>query len=61
MPAAWGTSEHWRERAEEARSIAEQIGSLELRRTMLEIAESYEDLAEQAAASAALLSPSKKG
>ena len=40
--------EHWRSRAEEARSVAEQLSDPESRRTMLRIAADYERLAEHA-------------
>ena len=40
--------EHWRSRAEEARSVAEQLSDPEAKRTMLRIATEYELLAEQA-------------
>jgi hypothetical protein len=39
---------HWRERAEEARRVAETLADPAARRTMLEIAESYDRLAERA-------------
>jgi hypothetical protein len=39
---------HWRERAEEARRVAEALADPKARQTMLEIAESYERLAERA-------------
>jgi hypothetical protein len=39
---------HWRERAEEARVHAEQIGDPESRSMMLKIAEDYEKLAKRA-------------
>jgi len=40
--------EHWLGRAEEARSIAEQLSDPDSRRTMLRIAEDYERLASHA-------------
>jgi hypothetical protein len=40
---------HWQERAEEARSIAEQLSDPESKRMMLRIAEDYERLAAHAA------------
>jgi hypothetical protein len=40
--------QHWRDRAEEARVNAEQIGDPEAKRMMLEIAEGYLRLAERA-------------
>jgi hypothetical protein len=40
--------EHWLERAEEARSIADQLSDPESRRMMLRIAEDYERLANHA-------------
>jgi hypothetical protein len=39
---------HWRERAEEARATAEQLTDPVARRTMLQVAESYDALAERA-------------
>jgi hypothetical protein len=39
---------HWRERAEEARRVAETLADPKARQTMLEIAESYDRLAERA-------------
>jgi hypothetical protein len=39
---------HWRERAEEARRVAETLTDPKARQTMQEIAESYERLAERA-------------
>ncbi len=47
MPAKLG-AEYWRERAEEARAQAEQMPDPTARRTLLDIAENYEQLAEQA-------------
>lgn len=40
--------DYWRERAEEARAQASEMRDPGSRRTMLEIAENYEQLAEQA-------------
>jgi hypothetical protein len=40
--------EHWRERAEEARHVAEQLDDTIARAAMLRIAEHYERIAEQA-------------
>ena len=39
---------HWRERAEEARALAEQLNRPESKRTMLRIADAYERWAEHA-------------
>jgi hypothetical protein len=39
---------HWRERAKEARTQAEQMRNPDPRRTLLEIADNYEQLASQA-------------
>jgi hypothetical protein len=41
-------AEHWRDRAEEARTHAEQLTDPEAKRMMLSIAESYEKLAQRA-------------
>jgi hypothetical protein len=41
--------EHWRDRAEEARVHAEQMNDPEAKRMMLEIAKSYDKLADRAA------------
>jgi hypothetical protein len=38
--------EHWRRRADESRKIADQLDDPDARATMLEIARSYEQLAE---------------
>jgi len=40
--------EHWRERAEEARTLADQLSDPESKRTMLRIAKDYERMAEHA-------------
>ena len=40
--------EHWLKRAEEARSVAEQLSDPESKGTMLRIAKDYERLAEHA-------------
>jgi hypothetical protein len=37
---------HWRQRAEEARRIAEQLADAVAKQTMLDIARSYDNLAE---------------
>lgn len=47
MPTRLG-AEHWRERAREARALAEQMGDEDSRRRMLRIAADYEKLAERA-------------
>lgn len=49
--------QHWRERAREARAIAEQVNEPDAKRMMLEIAQTYEQLAERAEARAAGPSP----
>jgi hypothetical protein len=41
--------EHWRDRAEEARVHAEQLTDSETKRMMLEIAKSYDTIADRAA------------
>jgi hypothetical protein len=42
-------AEHWRKRAEEARSLAEQMKDTHTKSLMLGIAESYEKIAKWAA------------
>jgi hypothetical protein len=49
MPDRLG-ADYWRERAEGARTQATQMRDPSARRTMLDIAENYEQLAEQAEA-----------
>ena len=51
---------HWLHRAEEARSLAEQMTDLESKRMMLDIAGEYERLAERAEERAAKLPPQSK-
>jgi hypothetical protein len=41
-------AKHWRQRARESRSIADRLDDPAARRTMLQIAEAYEQLAELA-------------
>jgi hypothetical protein len=49
MPASFiNDPAHWRRRAEEARTIAEQMGDLQSKDAMLRIAKDYERLAERA-------------
>jgi hypothetical protein len=48
MPRVIDNPEHWRARAEESRTLAEQMNDAESRRIMLGIADSYEFLAEPA-------------
>jgi hypothetical protein len=48
VPNAFGTPAHWRSRAEEARAMAEQITDEMARRSMLDIAEGYERIAQRA-------------
>jgi hypothetical protein len=43
----FGTPEYWRERAREVRSVAHDMNDSECRRVMLDIAESYERVAER--------------
>lgn len=50
MPNAFGTPEHWRQRAAEARSMADGIHDSETKRAMLAIAENYERIAKRAEA-----------
>ena len=42
--------EHWRKRAEQARTSADRMSDLESRRVMFEIAKSYDELAVRAEA-----------
>jgi hypothetical protein len=49
MPASFiNDPAHWRRRAEETRTIAEQMGDLQSKDAMLRIAKDYERLAERA-------------
>lgn len=48
IPAVFGSPEHWRERAEEARQVAEHILDEKAKQGMLAVAESYEKLAVRA-------------
>jgi hypothetical protein len=50
MPTVFGTPEHWRSRAEEARTIAEQMNDPDAKRAMLEITARYEHIAKRAEA-----------
>ena len=56
-PTLFDNPKHWRERASEARAIADQVNEPEAKRMMLEIAQTYEQLAERAEARAARPSP----
>ena len=50
MPASFiNDPAHWRQRAEEARSVAEQMTEPQSKEAMLRIAKDYERLAERAA------------
>jgi hypothetical protein len=49
MPASFiNDPEHWRQRADEARSVAEQMNEPQSKEAMLRIAKDYERLAERA-------------
>jgi hypothetical protein len=48
MPALLADPQHWRNRAEEARTVGEQSSDPQAKRTMLRIAADYERLAEHA-------------
>ena len=43
----FGTPEYWRERAREARDAADDMKDAQARKAMLDIAESYETVAER--------------
>ncbi len=47
-PLSINDPEHWHQRAEEARTIANQIDDLQAKAAMLRIAEDYERLAKRA-------------
>ena len=51
---------HWLNRAEEARSVTEQMTDLESKRMMVDIAREYERLAKRAEERAAKLPPQSK-
>jgi hypothetical protein len=44
-PTSFNDPAHWRQRAQEARGIADQLDDPAAKRAMLEIAQSYEQLA----------------
>jgi hypothetical protein len=48
VPLLYNDPEHWRERAAEARALAEKMTDTVGKRAMIEIAEKYERLAERA-------------
>ena len=48
MPVLLTNVEHWRDRAEEAHTLAAQARDPNVRRTLLDIAQGYEKLAAQA-------------
>jgi hypothetical protein len=48
VPLLYNDPEHWRERAAEARALAEKMTDGVGKRAMIEIAEKYERLAERA-------------
>jgi hypothetical protein len=50
MPTLLNDVTHWRNRAEEARTVADQLADPEAKRTMHGIADSYEKLARNAEA-----------
>jgi hypothetical protein len=52
MPTKFGTPEHWRERAEEARTKAADMRDWGAKQGMLDVAQSYETLAKLAEARA---------
>ena len=48
IPSLYNNSEHWRERAEQMRFVAQAIADAKSKASMLRIAEDYEKLAERA-------------
>ena len=50
MPNAFGTPEHWLDRAKEARQTAEGLQDPDAKRAMFAIAENYEKIAKRAEA-----------
>ncbi len=54
MRALINDPDHWRQRAQEARAIADQLADAAAKGTMLKIADGYEHLAERAEARALL-------
>lgn len=50
MPTRYGTSEHWLIRAKEARAMAQHFEDESAKRSMLEIAHQYENIAQRALA-----------
>ena len=57
MPTAFGTPQHWRERAEQARKAAEAMAAPDAKRAMLTVADNYERLAEWSEARATDFTP----
>ena len=45
MPASFDNPEHWRQRGEEMRAVAQEMHDLVARASMLEIADQYDRLA----------------
>jgi hypothetical protein len=48
MPSSIDNAEHWRDRAREARTLANTITNARVRASMLRIAEGYDRLAQRA-------------
>ena len=49
MPASFiNDPEHWRQRAEQMRALAQEIGDAQTQQTMLQLARDYERLAQRA-------------
>ncbi len=53
MPAVFGSPEHWHNRAEEMRTMAEQMTEAAVRQSLLSIAAGYDRIAKQAEAAVA--------
>ena len=48
MPSVFGTAKHWRERAEEARAMADEMTDPQAKAAMRTVAENYDRMAKHA-------------